>query len=952
MNKLKFLISVVACVAVLTCTVSAAKINSTPYLGYEFNNEDKSVPAPVGFELQSASYDRDMRFEKNLGTAKSIYYCGNNTEKQYTLILTDRYVIKADTSYNVVAHYAIDGCGRFESIAMNPINGYIFASVGGNVLIYNTNGKFIKSVTAAQAGSGFYARGIVNTGYDEENTFAVLSGKSIVFLDGEGNISETVKLDAEPIDIYYSPAAEALYLLTADSVIDNTNETIYKTGMNFSGKARFVSDTTGDNFYIADGGTVFRVGASDEAAERLAVLGNVCGIAYNAETDKPAVLSADGALHIAEYNGNELVKEVKDYAVSFNNPADILYDGKEFIYILDSGNGRVIKTDSAISVIKDIYESFTDGKEKLDMTGAQGFWIDGGRLIIADTEHERVLVSDFAGNVSKMILKPTELKGLKAPFRASKVLTDRNGRLYVIAESVNMGAFVFTKDYKYEHFFGSNNVLTTAEAIYNYIRKLFLNKSQKSALQSNTPITLSNFDVDDNDFIYVVTKTDQKLVNSNFSSTLRKINYIGSDILGDNENKLKFGDLEWDREKKVTNTSFIDVDVSPKGWITALDGIRGKVFQYSPEGELIAVFGGTGTQYGFVNSPTALETVGENIYVIDSYYKCVNIYKPTDYVAALHDAFSDMDTTDLDATVAKWNKVLSMNSNNSYAYYGLGVAYENAGEYEKAMENFKIANAKEQYSKAYKEYRKTYLDEHLIMIIAVIAAAVIIVAFAAKKLSAAFVVPENGVYAPIESKAGMPLYVLLHPADGFAQFRARGVNSTLIAIGIAIALFFIKILEYFKQGFIFNSNKPVNYSLVSTLFGTVVIYALFVISNLAIASFLDGKGNLKQIAALTSYSLIPLLTAMLINIGLSNILALDEEIFMSIILVIGVLWSTVLIIVGSVEVHEYSFGKTLLSLLLTVIAMLIFIVLSVLLFSLVKELISFVKSVVYEISLR
>ena len=179
-----------------------------------------------------------------------------------------------------------------------------------------------------------------------------------------------------------------------------------------------------------------------------------------------------------------------------------------------------------------------------------------------------------------------------------------------------------------------------------------------------------------------------------------------------------------------------------------------------------------------------------------------------------------------------------------------------------------------------------------------------------------------------------------------------GVNSTLIAIGIAIALFFIKILEYFKQGFIFNSNKPVNYSLVSTLFGTVVIYALFVISNLAIASFLDGKGNLKQIAALTSYSLIPLLTAMLINIGLSNILALDEEIFMSIILVIGVLWSTVLIIVGSVEVHEYSFGKTLLSLLLTVIAMLIFIVLGVLLFSLVKELISFVKSVVYEISLR
>ena len=103
---------------------------------------------------------------------------------------------------------------------------------------------------------------------------------------------------------------------------------------------------------------------------------------------------------------------------------------------------------------------------------------------------------------------------------------------------------------------------------------------------------------------------------------------------------------------------------------------------------------------------------------------------------------------------------------------------------------------------------------------------------------------------------------------------------------------------------------------------------------------------------MTSYSLIPFLSALLINIGLSNILALDEEIFMSIILTLGVLWSLILLVVGSVEVHEYSLGKTVLSLILTVLAMLIFVVLGILLFSLVKELISFVKSVMYELSLR
>ena len=471
-------------------------------------------------------------------------------------------------------------------------------------------------------------------------------------------------------------------------------------------------------------------------------------------------------------------------------------------------------------------------------------------------------------------------------------------------------------------------------------------------MQSNTPITLSNFDIDKNGFIYAVTETDQKFVSNNTSSILRKINYTGSDILGDGENKLKFGDLEWNREKKVTNTSFIDVDVSAEGWITALDGICGKVFQYSPDGELISVFGGIGTQYGLMNMPVALESIGENIYVADSYGKCINVYSPTDYVAALHDAFSNIDTSDLELTVAKWNKVLSMNSNNSYAYYGLGVAYENAGDYAKAMENFKIANAKEQYSKAYKEYRKEYIDRHLPVLALIIAAGAFLIVLCVKKLSRLFIVPENEIYAPIESKCGMPLYVLFHPADGFAQFRTRGVNSTGTAIGIAVAAFFIKIFEYFKQGFIFNSNRPINYSLASTLFGTLLIYVLFVVSNLAIASFLDGKGNIKQIAAMTSYSLIPFLSALLINIGLSNILALDEEIFMSIILTLGGLWSLILLVVGSAEVHEYSVGKTVLSLILTVLAMLIFVVLGVLLFSLVKELISFVKSVMYELSLR
>ena len=73
---------------------------------------------------------------------------------------------------------------------------------------------------------------------------------------------------------------------------------------------------------------------------------------------------------------------------------------------------------------------------------------------------------------------------------------------------------------------------------------------------------------------------------------------------------------------------------------------------------------------------------------------------------------------------------------------------------------------------------------------------------------------------------------------------------------------------------------------------------------------------------------------------------------MSILTVIGTLWSLLLLIIGSIQIHEYSFGKTLLSLILTVVGMLVMSVLGILLFSLVQELLSFLKAVIYELSLR
>lgn len=948
MRKIRQILSIILCL-ILLCSipVSAKSVQSTPYLGYEFNEKNQSIPAPVGYTIKNIAYDYDMKFAEAFGPAGAISFDGTDPENPYLVINTGSKVLKADTKLNIVTDYDVATGNNTKGVVLNNTNGYIFVAMGSGIDVYNTNGKYVKRIAVP-------ATKIIRVGDDIESFVYALSGSTLTILDGEGATVESVNLGYNVYDMFYSTTAAAVYLLTPGAVVDYTNGENYPIAAAVSPASSFVTDGSGSLFYVLTNGTVQKVDLYEESTTALSLGKPVISIGFNADNDGLMVLYGDAEMNVDIYNSDGFVKNVKGYNFKMNAPADILYNEEsKLLYIMDGGNGRIIKTDIECKTVLDIYESFIYGEnEKINFIGAQGLWINKDKLYIADTEGERVIVARFDGSVIKVVNMPESLKELNTPFKATKILTDRNDRMYVIADSINMGALVFNSNYEYENFFGSNTVKTTAEAILNYIRRKFLNKEQQKAMESITPVSLANFDIDEDGFIYVVTETEQLFWNTKFDTMLRKVNYISKDILGNEDEELMFGDVETTREHFATNTSFCDIDIAEGGWINAIDYIRGKVFQYSPEGQFVTSFGGIGDQYGYISDASAIESVGELIYVVDAHKASINIYEPTEYVAALHDAFNYMDSADVELAVSKWDKVLDINSNNVYAYYGRGVAYENAGEYEKAMENFKMANAKPQYSKAYKECRKDFVDQNLWWIVLLIIGAVVGLVYLFKWLGKMFEAPEGSAYSKMESKYGMPIYALLHPADGFAQFRTREIYSMRVSVGIVLAFFVITVIKFFATGFIFNTNKPVDYDLIATIGGTILIFVLFIIGNLAIASFLDGKGKLKHIIAVTAYAMIPMLASMLINIVLSNMLSLDEQIFMGIISAVGYVWSGLVLIMGMITIHEYGFVKTLASLVLTVFAMIVFAVLVVLLLTLLGEAYTFIKTVIYEISLR
>lgn len=632
-------------------------------------------------------------------------------------------------------------------------------------------------------------------------------------------------------------------------------------------------------------------------------------------------------------------------------PNDIVYkNGK--IYVLDSGNSRVLvlNTDFSLQTIREKFH--TPSNEEITFVGAQGMDItDDGTLYIADTENNRVLVFDLNNQLIKEITRPDEaLLDTGFPFRVTKISIDRQGRLIATAESVNVGAFRFDTDGKFLGFFGRNSVVPTADALLNYIYKKILTREQIKKLKNYTPNIIVNLDVDADGFVYLVDSSNTETG----AAAVRKLNYRGNNVFQSVGIIDTFGDLEWDQKTVDRSfTYFGDIDISEEGFINLLDTGRKKVFQYTQNGQLISVSCGEGTQYGEFSAPSAIESINGKIYVCDSVENCIYELSPTQYVKALQNAFLLSDTDDNDAALDAWNKVLNLNTNSLYPYYGLGLVYEDQGNYQEAMEMFKISGSRDEYSNVLREYRQIYLQKNSWWILGLVIIFIIALVMVIKLLKKRYLKKKGTAFSILEGKYTFPLYTLFHPVDGFEQFKYRSnMTSWPVAIGIVAVWFLISFVSYFKTGFIFNYSDPDDYNIIVSLIESVFLYLLFVICNWGISSLFSGSGKFKEIACVTAYSLIPYILSKIIYLPLSHLLVAEESVFISIITVIGILWSFILLFGGLYSIHQYTAGKTIGNMLLTVIAMAVVVLIILLFFTLMRQLTFFIQTIVAEWKLR
>jgi hypothetical protein len=525
------------------------------------------------------------------------------------------------------------------------------------------------------------------------------------------------------------------------------------------------------------------------------------------------------------------------------------------------------------------------------------------------------------------------------------VLVDEDGIIYVVAGSINLGIFRFSPQGEFLHFWGPNEVPDWGLAVVNYIRRRFLTDTQIQFLEAVTPVSVRNFDIDANGFIYTVSpfRTGTSMGN------VRKLNFLGENVLSD---EAYFGDYYINHTSFLEDPrpDFIDVAVDSGGFMNLLDRNNRRVYQFTKDGYLISVFGAMGDQRGTFDTPSAVAAVGGRIYVTDERKNLIYEFLPTEYILLYREATLMLEHFELEQSRGLWYEILARNSNSRAAYLALGRIADAQGDFARAMEYFRVIGGMGilSYSLSFAEYRQEYMEENW-MLVMLAFAALIGMLFLIGNVWGRLSAPRKGSsYTRMESKNLFPLYVLTHPTDGFSQFKYRKHQSIPWVTAIVAAWFTGQTLRFFFLGPSFNINNAVDYSLLITLLQTVGVFAMFVVVNWCICSLLDGEGTFFEIITTAAYSLLPFVLTIFINIAVSQVLVLDEWIFMTMITIVGVVWSSVLLFCGLYAIHDYSVPKTFLSIVLTVLGMFIMLFIGILFFGLLQQVWSFGASVYRE----
>jgi len=419
-------------------------------------------------------------------------------------------------------------------------------------------------------------------------------------------------------------------------------------------------------------------------------------------------------------------------ATELNNPQDLFVykqDGKEFLFVADTGENRILKLDKNFQLVKEYTEFIDPDGEVTELESPHGLFIRDDVMYICDTREKgdgRVIACDMDGNISITFDKPTGEtipKGFQ--FRPIKVVVDTSGYAYVVVQGYTGGLITFDTDTG--HFitnFGANKVTVTAQLLARrFVRTLMSREATENDIRI-VAYEIINVFMDGESFIYTVTEGQQGS-DGKVANQVQHLNSLENNILrynledanasgGKVYRKNRYADIEtaYYRDKNIESV-IADVNVDEDEIITVLDKERGRLFQYDQESNLMFVFGVRGDQKGTFIEPVSVERFYGQYVVLDCQKNSITSFKETYYAQKVREAVGLFNQGLYTEAEPIWREVLVIDSTNTMAYKGIGKALSSREEYRESLEYLKMGQDRRAYSLAYREFRKEFMGKNL-----------------------------------------------------------------------------------------------------------------------------------------------------------------------------------------------------------------------------------------------
>ena len=400
-----------------------------------------------------------------------------------------------------------------------------------------------------------------------------------------------------------------------------------------------------------------------------------------------------------------------------------LFIKEDRIYVCDSGNNRIVVLraleDGEHEVINIVSSVVIDGVVSNFSYPMDLFECRDGFIYIADTNNQRVLKLDNDWNYILSFVRPVdESIDDFVEFHPLKLVVDFANRLFVQVRHVNKGLMEFDSRGVFTGYIGANRVVFK---YIDYIWKLLSTQAQRERMELFIPTEYSSISLDHEGFIYVTNSTSWEV------DPVRRLNAMGQDILIRNGYNNPVGDIVFGAAGNITGRSrFIAVTSFLNDSYACFDRTRGRIFMYDFQGNLLYAFGGVGNREGNFLMPVALGNMGYTLYALDARTTAITRFDLTSYGQKINDALNEYRAGRYESSAVIWEEVLKMNGNYDLAYIGIGRAALRQGQYQKAMEYYKLKHFREGYGKAFQLYRKQWMEENLWKILLVISLVILV----------------------------------------------------------------------------------------------------------------------------------------------------------------------------------------------------------------------------------